>query len=113
MKRLIFGDPKSIKIRDDYEQKAALGKLEKIVKCPFCGAKNLGHFEYDKRNERIGWNFDCKKTCHNSFKYTKKYGLDGAKVWTNFEGKFIDLFNQLNLNNKGRKNLINKLTIKI
>ena len=90
MKKLIFGDPKSIKIRDDYEQKAILEKLEKVVKCPFCNAKNIGHFEYDRWNERIGWNFNCKSHCPNSFEYAKKYGFNDENVWSDFEGEFKD-----------------------
>lgn len=92
MKRLIFGDPVSIKIRDDYERKAIIKKLEKTVKCPLCNAKNTGHFEYNRWDERIGWNFNCKKSCPNSFEYAKKHGFGDVKVWSNFEGEFINLF---------------------
>ena len=88
-KRLTIGDPDSIKIRNDYEQKITLGKLGKIVKCPLCGAKNIGYFEYDRWNEKIGWNFDCKSTCLNSFEYSELSGFDDMKIWTDFKGKFI------------------------
>jgi hypothetical protein len=89
MKRLIFGDPESIKLRDEGEKEYILSKL-KDIKCPLCGAKNIEYFEYDRWNKRIGWNFNCKKTCPNSLEYGEKYGFDDAEVWSDFDGKFID-----------------------
>ena len=89
MKRLIIGDPESIEYKDNFEKQIILKKLRKTVRCPFCGAMNIGEFEFDKENECVGWNFDCKKSCPNSFEYGEKYGFGDAEVWSNFNGKFI------------------------
>lgn len=89
MKKLIIGDPESIKYKDNFEKQIILKKLRKTVRCPFCGAMNIGEFEFDKENECVGWNFDCKKSCSNSFENSEKTGGEGAKLYTKFNGKFI------------------------
>ena len=89
MKRLIIGDPESIEYKDDFEKQIILKKLRKTVRCPFCGAMNIGEFEFDKENECIGWNFDCKTECPNSFEYAEANSYENAELYTNFNGKFI------------------------
>ena len=86
--KLIIGDPKSIKYRDDYEEKTILEKLRKIVRCPLCGAINIGEFEFDRVNKNIGWNFDCNEDCPNSFEAVEYGHGDNSDLYSDFNGKF-------------------------
>ncbi len=89
MERLIVGDPKSIKIRDEYEKKVVLEKLKDKVKCPWCGAMNTGEFEVNFERKKIGWKFGCEAKCPNSIQYAEINGNLHATVFTDFNGKFL------------------------
>ena len=88
-KRLIFGDPESIKIRDDYARKTIEKELLEKVKCPFCKAKATDCFSIDLKEDWICFNFACKKDCPNSIEYGEKYGFDDAECCFTLKGKFI------------------------
>lgn len=94
MEKLIFGDSKSIELRDkakyDNFKRDEIPKLIEKVKCRFCGGKVSNAFEVDLDNKTIGWNFDCKKTCVNSFEYAEEHGYDQAELYTNLNGKNIN-----------------------
>ena len=90
MSKLVFGDFKSIALRDKAIGQDAESRLLPKVKCPLCGAKNIGAFEVDSDEKVIGWNIACKPSCPNSLEYEGKDGYDEINVYTDFKGKFLD-----------------------
>ncbi len=92
-KRLVFGEEESIKYVKDHYFKTVEERLEKIVKCPLCGAKNIGCFAVekvwdDKEKYVWGWNFDCEDDCPNSQESLINGNCDGCKLYTDENGSF-------------------------
>jgi len=86
MERLIFGDKKSIAIRNSFTNKNIIGKLKRTVKCPYCGAKVSDSYDFNMKEETISFNFRCKSSCPNSYYYGEKYGYDKIKTTFDFNG---------------------------
>lgn len=89
MKRLIFGDLKSIAIKDNFIINQAVKNLKDKIRCPFCRNKATGTFDKNIEKKRIGWDFGCDGDCPNSWNYSEKYGEQDARYYTDLEGKFL------------------------
>lgn len=90
-KKLIFGDPESIRLRDREDQNYYEKLLMKKVKCPFCKAPAETCFEIDLKENRAGWNFKCKPNCVNSIEAVLEESnrSEDAEVWTDLSGKTL------------------------
>ncbi len=87
MKKLIFGNKKSIGLRDKAIINNIWKKLKDKVICPICKAKATEYYDYDIDKRLIAMNFDCNKECPNSC----ESALDGTgfeipRTWFTFEG---------------------------
>lgn len=89
-KRLVFGDPESIKLRDSAIEDNIIKKLKAVVKCPFCKSDVDDCYDFNMGEKRIGWNFKCEATCPNSIDYGEQNGYEESRTYTNFNGKFYN-----------------------
>ncbi len=78
-KRLIFGDPESIAIRDAATVEFYEKKLLHKVTCPVCGRNAVRLMHVDIYNEILRWEIVCDRDCIDSLSVIK----------TNLEGKTI------------------------
>lgn len=89
MKRLIFGDPESIALRDKAMVENIVNKLMKEVKCPYCGVKASHCYNHDIERGEFNFNFDCNPDCPNSFEYAEKHGFENVNAKTTFNSHGI------------------------
>ena len=90
MPKLIFGDQKSIKLRDKAEIDNIWNRLKKEITCPLCNGKANDYYGYDLIEGWIAINFDCKSYCDNSMDKSAKVGPEQTKTIFIFEGKCLD-----------------------
>jgi len=88
--KLKFGDPKSIRYRDNCIEEETIKQVKDRVRCRFCGAKANHSYTVCLKDGYIGWNFDCKDDCINSLEYAETGGgYELAKTYTDLDGNDI------------------------
>jgi hypothetical protein len=83
--KLIFGDPKSIELRDIAERDSIIKELKDKICCPFCKAPIYNWFDWDGEEKVIGWYFKCNNNCINSGEIIGKE----QRLYTDYKGKFV------------------------
>jgi len=93
MNKLIFGDPESIKYKEQHRENTIVDKLKKQIKCPHCGSSVDYAFDINLKEKFIGWNFNCPDNCINSATQFAEGNpeCEDAKCYTDLNGKFTEL----------------------